>query len=200
MMEGSANKRSDQRHSSASGSVSLHSTLGVASRGGTPGRMEPTNYNEGNIDIEAILAENRMLKSRVLEFAELRKSFTKSTRGKNATRKMKKDSSTEGDDANYTQIGRTMESGLWPYKKMMPVAWERWSENPKSISYRVMRSITVPYGYTRREYWDSIGVMVANDKLCNLRSNFMQGMKNTFNGEYDYYETIAPLLLLTVYC
>jgi hypothetical protein len=138
-------------------------------------------------DMESSLIESLMKKvhnyeQQIREFQDLRSSIVK-VPGKNSVRKLKTKCMTASDRLNATEISHWFRECLWPHVKLMPNKWHKWSDNPKSICQRILSVIGVPSGFTEEGYWTQIALIIANDKLCALRSNTKQAMYSQFKGK-----------------
>ena len=131
--------------------------------------------------IESLMKKVDSYKQQIREFQDLRSSIVKVS-GKNSVRKLKQKCLTASDRLNATEISHWFRECLWPHVKLMPNKWHRWSENPKSICQRILSVIGVPSGFTDEGYWTQIALIIANDKLCALRSNTKQAMYSQFKG------------------
>ena len=132
--------------------------------------------------IDSLQEELTLLGRQVGEFNDLRLSIVK-VAGKNAVRKLKSKVMTTSDRVNGHCIGAYLRKVLWPDIKMMPSKWFKWSENPRSICQRILSLVGVPRGVTKEDYWVSMAVSMANNKLCAMRSNMKQAMFNQFQGK-----------------
>jgi hypothetical protein len=131
---------------------------------------------------EHLRDELTTLGRQVEEFHDLRISIVKAS-GKNGVRKHKSKVLTTSDRVNGHCIGTYLRKVLWPHIKMMPSKWHKWSTNPRSICQRIMSSIGVPRGVSDEEYWSGMAVLMANDKLCAMRSNMKQALFERFVGK-----------------
>ena len=125
--------------------------------------------------IEQLRDELTTLGRQVEEFQDLRMSIVKVS-GKNGVRKLKSKTLTTSDRVNGHCIGTYLRNVLWPDIKMMPSKWHKWSKNPRSICKRILATVGVPRGVTDEDYWSSVAVSMANDKLCAMRSNMKQAL------------------------
>ncbi len=154
--------------------------------------------------IEHLRDELTTLGRQVEEFQDLRMSIVKAS-GKNGVRKHKSKALTTSDRVNGHCIGTYLRTVLWPEIKMMPSKWHKWSNHPKSICKRVLSSIGVPRGVTEENYWSSMAVSMANDKLCAMRANMKQALFDRFKGEristtrneYDISSATTLLIVIT---
>jgi hypothetical protein len=131
--------------------------------------------------IESLQSQVDSFKRQIEEFQDLRLLIVKVT-GKNTVRKLKTQCLTASDRINATEISHWFRECLWPHVKLLPHSWHKWSEHPKSICQRVLSVIGVPNGFTHEEYWSSIALSIANEKLCAMRSNTKQAMFSQFKG------------------
>ena len=132
--------------------------------------------------IEQLRDELTTLGRQVEEFQDLRMSIVKVS-GKNGVRKLKSKTLTTSDRVNGHCIGTYLRNVLWPDIKMMPSKWHKWSKNPRSICKRILATVGVPRGVTDEDYWSSVAVLMANDKLCAMRSNMKQALFDRFVGK-----------------
>ena len=140
---------------------------------------------EINVDKDALIdslqEELATLGRQIGEFNDLCMSIVTGN-GKNTVRKLKSKVLTTSDRVNGHCIGTYLRRVLWPDVKMMPSKWFKWSEHPRSICQRLLSSVGVPRGMTNEDYWNSVAVSLANNKLCAMRSNMKQMMFNQFKG------------------
>ena len=132
--------------------------------------------------IDHLRDELTTLGRQVEEFQDLRMSMVKES-GKNGVRKLKSKALTTSDRVNGHCIGTFLRKVLWPDIKMMPLKWQKWSKNTRSICQRILSSVGVPRGVTDENYWSSVAVSIANDKLCAMRSNMKQALFDRFVGK-----------------
>ncbi len=69
-------------------------------------------------------------------------------------------------------------NSIWPHVMLMPEKWHKWNDNPKIICQRIMSVVGVSSGFTKEDYWMGVVWLLANDKLCAMRSNMKQGLFN----------------------
>lgn len=146
------------------------------------GRLAIADMEDKDALIQELREELTLLERQLDEFNEIRLSIVKVS-GKNSVRKLKTTVLTPSDRLNAHIIGETLRIVLWPHIKMMPLKWYKWSDNPKSISQCILGSIGMPKGFTKEEYWLSVALSAANEKLCTMRSNLKQTMARQFKGE-----------------
>ena len=132
--------------------------------------------------IDHLRDELTTLGRQVEEFQDLRMSMVKES-GKNGVRKLKSKALTTSDRVNGHCIGTVLRKVLWPDIKIMPLKWQKWSKNTRSICQRILSSVGVPRGVTDENYWSSVAVSIANDKLCAMRSNMKQALFDRFVGK-----------------
>lgn len=144
------------------------------------------NERDRSVDKDALIDHLRdeltTLGRQVEEFQDLRMSMVKES-GKNGVRKLKSKALTTSDRVNGHCIGTYLRKVLWPDIKMMPLKWQKWSKNTRSICQRILSSVGVPRGVTDENYWSSVAVSIANDKLCAMRSNMKQALFDRFVGK-----------------
>ena len=115
---------------------------------------------------------------------------------------MKSKALTTSDRVNGHCIGTYLRRVLWSDIKMMPSKWHKWSKNPRSICQHILGTIGVPHGVTDENYWSSVAVSMANDKLCSMWSNMKQALFDRFVGKHmkssTSHTSIANLKLLSI--
>jgi hypothetical protein len=103
------------------------------------------------------------------------KSSTDRNRGK-------RPSDLEGQDAANYSAYMPLFIQIYHFNKILPQGWSNYSEDERSLCARLMRPITVPYGYTEKEYWENMMAAQITYKIRNMKCNYQKAMRETSEG------------------
>ena len=121
-------------------------------------------------------------------------------RGKNRVRR--KDNMSGLDRLNVREVNHYIKKVSYPYLKILPKKWMKYSDHPKTMCCRVMSKVEVPKGLTKQIYWEETIRPLVNEKCGALKANFKEACKIQYRSKYlDLLDThmFFPSILIC-YC
>ena len=94
----------------------------------------------------------------------------------------KRPSDLEGQDAANYSAYMPVFIKIFHLDKIMLTGWSDYSEKEGSLCARLMSLITVPYGYTEKEYWENMMAAQITYKIRNMKCNYQKAKRETLEG------------------
>ena len=153
-------------------SVALGTSEGAGA--GSISSVTASSNESGRLELE-----NKRLRERMNEMREA--FYAKKGAGKNKTKE--KEVLTRQDLMNVNIAFHAVRKVIFRKTKIMPKQWSMWSEKERSVSQVVMKDLVTPVGWTSKDYWLLIIRGQISKKLCSMRSNLKEQLKNVYIGK-----------------
>lgn len=155
------------------------------------------NVDRENYQGEDVMSELALLREREkhhkMQLASLQDKLEWATKNARNGRKKastdrergKKPSNLDGQDyVNYVMY-MPMFMKIYDLDKILPRGWNEFSTDPRSLCSRMMSKVTVPYGYTPKEYWENMMAAQITYKVRNEKCNYLKAVRREVCSEYS---------------